>query len=122
MNVDLKRRLTLFKDITQNDWEFLYTLRERFITETAKQYLVRVCYENIEGNKDDTAYVTFEDGLFTLVLDQRLSFGTICDYMIHEYAHIGTWFVNEKDEHGPHFGVEYARLYRIYLNLYERWF
>jgi hypothetical protein len=122
MNADLKRRLTPFKRLTKHERAFLDALEDRFINETASVVkYVSVSYEPIESKDDDTAYVDLEDDCFELVLDDRLSFGTVCDYLIHEFAHIGTWFVNEK-EHGPHFGVEWARLYCIYLNMYDKHF
>ena len=120
MNSDLRRRLKQFDKLTQKEWEFLDAIEARFVEETTVKW-VTICYEPIESDDDDTAYTDY-NGEFQIVLDNRLQFGTILDYLLHEFAHIGTWFVNEKDDHGPIFGVEWARLYRIYLQLYAEWF
>jgi predicted lactoylglutathione lyase len=77
----------------------------------------------IQGSEDDTAYVQkYDDGSFEIVIDQRLAFGEMCDYLVHEFAHVGSWAANEKDDHGPMWGIEYAKLYRHYLEVYEWWF
>jgi hypothetical protein len=37
------------------------------------------------------------------------------DALLHEWAHALTWFGNDNDEHGPEWGLTYARLYRSFL-------
>lgn len=123
MNSDLKRRLTPYVDIGDQDRGFLQALEQRLYNEMPSECdAVKVFYQAINQEDDDTAYVTFHGDYFKVVLDHRLSFGTICDYLLHEFAHIGTWFVNEEDDHGPIFGVEWARLYRIYLEMYDYYY
>lgn len=120
MNLDFKRRLKPFTKLAQKEWRFLEAFEDRLIEETTTKW-VTIRYEPIESDGDDTAYVT-HDGEFQVVFDNRLQFGMILDYLLHEFAHVGTWFMNEKDDHGPMFGVEWARLYRIYLQMYGEWF
>jgi hypothetical protein len=84
---------------------------------------VTVKFEMIMGDEDDTAYVQgYDDGSFEIVIDSRLAFGEMCDYLIHEFAHAGSWSLDEPDDHGPAWGIEYAGLYRMYLAAYEGWF
>lgn len=131
MNIDLQLRMTALDDLDgficdycgNTARDFLEAFEQRLIDETVNVVdYVAVSYEPIESHEDDTAYVTLEGDHFAVVIDDRLQFGTVCDYLLHEFAHIGTWFVNEYDDHGPIFGVEWARLYRIYLEMYEEWF
>jgi hypothetical protein len=119
MNADLKLRLKSQDELTDKEWSFFWELCAKFVRLTNCGGRFRIFFTEIEGD-DDTAYVTYDGEIFELVLDTRIPFGTLTDYLIHEFAHIGTWFVNESNDHGPMFGVEYARLYREYLKLYER--
>jgi len=121
MNPDLKRRLKSLAKLSDREQGFLGALEDRLIAETTSRW-VTIEYAPIESDDDDTAFVAYSGGAFFVTLDDRLQFGTVIDYLLHEFAHIGTWFVNEKDDHGPIFGVEWARMYRIYLQMYNKWF
>jgi hypothetical protein len=121
LNTDFKRRLKRLGQLSNKEWRFLEALEDRLIAETTDRWIV-IEYTKIDTKDDDTAFVDFDGEEFHLVVDERLQFGTITDYLLHEFAHIGTWFVGERDDHGPIFGVEWARLYRIYLKLYDKWF
>ena len=120
MNYDLKLRLKPQSEVTNKEWGFFWTLVAKYVrlTNCVDRFELRI--EEINTDDDDTGYVTYDGERFEMVLDPRISFGTLTDYLMHEFAHIGTWFVNEHDDHGPMFGVEFARLYREYLKLYER--
>lgn len=120
MNYDLKLRLKSYSDLTTHERCFFWTLVGKFIRLTKCGGAIDLRLREINGKDDDTAFVTHDGSRFEVVLDIRLPFGMLTDYLIHEFAHVGTWFVNEYNDHGPMFGVEYARLYREYLKLYEK--
>lgn len=124
LNDDLVIRLCQWRDAADHDYQFVQALITRFIEETVADYTftVRTEIRAITEPDDDTAFVTFDGSEFVVVIEELLCLGSVWDYLIHEFAHVGTWFVNEYDDHGPHFGVEYARLYNIYLELYAKWY
>jgi len=123
MNYDLKLRLKSQDELTPKERKFFWDLANRFgrLTKVGGGPVDLILREIHEKN-DDTGFVTYDGSRFEIVLDNRIPFGMLVDYLIHEFAHIGSWFVKENDDHGPMFGVEYARLYREYLKLYERTF
>ena len=120
-NADLEIRL----DPQQNQLEFIHFIWRRLVEAVDSEYSCWLFFRHIDSDDypdDDTAFVDFDGEKFEVYIDKRLQTGTVVDYLIHELAHVGTWFVNEEDDHGPMFGVEYARLYRRYLELYgEFW-
>lgn len=123
MNLDLKRRLKTVAMFNGLERRFLLHFQHTLHKAVDIWQVVTVKFEMIQGDEDDTAYVqAYDDGSFEVVIDQRLSFGEMCDYLVHEFAHVGTWALDEPDDHGPGWGVEYARLYRLYLEVYEWWF
>jgi hypothetical protein len=125
MNPDLKRRLKTVARFNGLERRFLLHFQFTLCKEIGcwAEEAVTVRFEMIQGDEDDTAYVQkYDDGSYEVVIDQRLSFGEMCDYMIHEFAHVGTWCMDEPDDHGPLWGMEYAKLYRLYLAVYEWWF
>lgn len=119
MNYDLQLRLKSQDDLCFEEWAFYWTLVAKFIRMTKCGGRIDIKFEEINTDDDDTAYVTYDGQRFEIVFDPRIPFGMLVDYTIHEFAHIGTWFVNESNDHGPMFGVEFARLYCQYLRLYE---
>jgi hypothetical protein len=123
MNVDLKRRLKTIERFNGLERRFLIDLQNRLLKSVGleKQITIVKCMILTEG--DDTAFVqAFDDGSFEVVIDIRLSFGEMCDYLIHEFAHVGSWHLDERNDHGPGWGIEYAKLYRLYLDAYDWWF
>jgi hypothetical protein len=77
----------------------------------------------IENGEDDSAFMLGDDDhQFEIYLDKRMPFGMCIDFLIHELAHVHSWAKDEKDDHGPEWGKSYARLYRLYLKLYDKWF
>ena len=123
MNPDLKRRLKTVDRFDGMDRRFLLHFQAMLQKEVGTGNIVTTRLEMIQGDEDDTAYVQkYDDGSYEIVIDQRLSFGEICDYLVHEFAHVGSWYWDEPDDHGPEWGIEYARLYRCYLKIYEEWF
>ena len=123
MNIDLKRRLKTIEKFNGAERRFLHRLQTQLHQKVGIWLNVTVRFEMIISDEDDTAYVqAYSDGSFEIVIDSRLSFGEMCDYLIHEFAHVGTWVADEPDDHGPCWGMEYAWLYRFYLELYSQWF
>jgi len=118
INQDLNIRL----DRQQKQRKFIHFIWRGLVETVDSEYSCRLYFRYIDSDAypdDDTAFVDFDGEKFEVYIDKRLQTGTVVDYLIHELAHVGTWFVNEEDDHGPMFGVEYARLYRRYLELYD---
>lgn len=120
MDGDLELRLQPFLDIDGPDYAFWQHLCRVMVKDCACEAEVVIETREILEDSDDTAFVEYNGTRFTVVLDERLPFGMVVDYLIHELAHVATWFVNERDPHGPHWGVEYARMYRKYIKTYEK--
>lgn len=76
----------------------------------------------VKGN-DDTGYVVYDYRLnrFYITIDIRLDFGSRCDYLVHEMAHVDCWTrtENKEEDHCMVWGAAYAKMYRLYLQLYE---
>jgi hypothetical protein len=78
--------------------------------------------ETIENGEDDSAYMLGDGVTFTLVIDKRMPFGMITDFLIHELAHVHSWErADDKEDHCDEFGKSWALLYRKYLKLYEHY-
>lgn len=122
MNADLELRLSHKQDEAQE--EFLMLLVRLLSCHLPIEAKVKLTFEKIENGEDDTAYILgTEDGLdFEIVIDPRLNFGTICDYIVHEMGHAIAWEADmateDVDDHGPTWGIAYAAAYRMYLALY----
>lgn len=54
-----------------------------------------------------------EDQVFDIVLHAGLTGNELADAIIHEWAHALVWDVPGAEEHGPEWGVAYARCYAI---------
>lgn len=122
MNADLKLRLAYLEHATNKEKRFIEYCIKHISKVMKSPYPIDVFMCAIDPPQypdDDTGFVEFDGYDFTIKLDRRMPIGMILDYLIHEMAHVGTWFVNEPEDHGPMFGVEYARLYRYYLRLYD---
>ncbi len=48
---------------------------------------------------------------FTIRISNEIPYRWAVDYLIHEQAHAITWFLERVDEHGPEWGLAYARCY-----------
>jgi len=127
MNPDLETRLRPFDSLHKDEKEFFTTLMEIFTWESFAPFhrqglkpTVNIYIEPIENDEDDSAYMTGDDEYnFEIYLDERMPFGMVIDFALHEFAHILSWLAWEDDDHGPAFGIAYASLYRIYLQFYE---
>jgi len=78
--------------------------------------------QEIDGDEDDTGYVCDLEDEFYMCLEARVDFGTRCDYLVHEMAHIDCWerTVKREEDHCMIWGVSYAKMYRTYLNFYNK--
>jgi hypothetical protein len=128
MNEDLKLRLIPFADLDTNGQMWWGHIAGKLSDSIRSWYPIKihmVVIDPPDHPDDDTGYVEFDDSAelkaFDVYLDNRMPIGMVMDYLIHELAHVGTWFVHEPEDHGPMFGVEYARLYREYLTLYDQY-
>jgi len=127
MNSDLKMRLKPFHDCDGDEIKFFKMLVTMlgnralcYADALDKDMSVTVIIKSIENGEDDTAYMLGdEDGNFEVYLDDRMPLGMVIDYLIHELAHVQSWFCYEENDHGPEFGIAYADLYALYLALYE---
>jgi hypothetical protein len=125
MNYDLELRLTPYQGLSLGEKTFWEFLCDELVDCVDSGYHITIHMLDIDPPNypdDDTGFVEYlEYGQFAVYLDHRMPLGMCIDYLIHELAHVGTWFVNEPEDHGPMFGVEYARLYRRYLELYGQY-
>lgn len=57
-----------------------------------------------------------DNGNFVIRLSRNRirTMGELEDTLIHEYAHVLAWFSNERQHHGPVWGVTYAAAYCAY--------
>lgn len=127
MNDDLELRLKPWSLTTNDDIDFY-----RYLTYNLSYFALQKCKKNaevivrvqpIENGEDDSAYMLGDDDhKFEIYLDDRMPFGMIIDFLLHELAHVRSWHHHEEDDHGPEFGRAYAALYRKYLKLYDKWF
>lgn len=126
MNADLRFRLRPLYAITNQEERFLnYLIRE--LCEEALFGLavdadteVKVDLEYIQGDEDDSAYMLGDGETFRVILDKRMPFGMITDFLIHELAHVHSWeLAHPREDHCVEFGKSYALLYRKYLELYD---
>jgi len=120
MNFDLRLRLTPFHELTRHDAEFWGVLWST-LAAAATDDAMQMCLGPIENDEDDTGYVTYDGETFVLFLDDRMPFGMVIDYLIHELAHVHSWaHADDKEDHcDDGFGKSYAMLYRLYLDLYD---
>jgi hypothetical protein len=128
VNPDLKSRLN--HKPTVEEEAFFYELVDRmfkacndprrFDTLTLQSF-------EIEGDEDDTGYVEEEEYGWNVVIEERLDFGSKCDTLVHEMAHVDCWTRTENSDgtdEGDHcdiWGVSYAKMYRIYITTYNEY-
>lgn len=64
----------------------------------------------------DTTYLENMKG-FRVRIRARQSLSIKLDTVLHEYAHVLSWFGSESeiDDHSAEWGITYARLYRMHL-------
>jgi len=55
------------------------------------------------------------DDCIEINVERSQSFSLQCDTIIHEWAHALTLGGNDDDEHGCHWGLAYARIYRLFI-------
>ena len=124
MNEDLKFRLTDYCKLNASDKQAVNKVLTEFMFKSISNqndlYVV-ITLEPIENDEDDTAYVTYDGEVFDIVVDNRMPTGMVLDYVLHELAHVNSWFHYEEDDHGDEFGKSYAYLYREYLKLYDKY-
>jgi len=127
MNGDLRMRLKAYKDLNADErgfWQLLCnTLARQALCNESVLYRdssVAYVFAPIENGEDDSAYMLGDDdGNYEVYIDDRMPFGMMIDFLLHELAHVQSWICNEDDDHGPEFGLSYADLYAHYLLLYE---
>lgn len=65
------------------------------------------------GTRVDAETFTYSNsGQFYVQITREMSSALLFDALIHEWAHILTWDVRDKEEHSAEWGVAYARIYR----------
>ena len=52
---------------------------------------------------------------FAIRVERRQSWALALDTLLHEWAHTLTWHGNDTDWHGAEWGLQYARIYRAFL-------
>lgn len=112
MNLDLAIRLGRTHNIYYD--QFFNLLIEK----TKGNKSVKVKFKEINSKEDDSGYCISDGRDFTVVIDPRLPYGDRLMIWLHEAAHIhAPW--NEEEDHSENWGVEYAKLYCQYLELYD---
>lgn len=122
MNEDLKQRLMPLEQFIEIYPDTFDTLVYGLIdfTSTFIPNPISLRFEPVETKDDDSAYMTYDGKVFEVVIDSRMPFGMVTDFLIHELAHVLSWdSANPKEDHCDEFGMAYAALYREYLKLYE---
>jgi len=130
MNPDLKLRLTPLYQASRQELDFLVQIREELTViamwgplRRVSPFDIRVNYhfEYIENGEDDSAYMTGNGETFDIHIDKRMPIGMILDFIVHELAHVHSWYTgDEYEDHCDEFGKSYALLYRGYLRLYDK--
>jgi hypothetical protein len=125
MNADLKLRLRPLNTHDKEEGSFLNWLIEELGQEAMlgltydSDMKITIDIEPIENGEDDSAYVIGDGTTFTATIDNRMPFGMIVDFIIHELAHVHSWdYADPNEDHCEEFGLSYALLYRKYLELY----
>lgn len=118
MNEDLRMRLS--HTPTPEEERFFDALCIDLVDQMLQSNIYIFYNKVIENGEDDTAYVEYREDLdwFAVHIDSRLDFGSRCDYLIHELAHVMSWR-QRGDDHGEFWGHCYAVLYRQYLKTYK---
>lgn len=112
MNIDLAIRLGRTHNIYYDQFFDL------LIEKTKRDKPVNVRFEEINSKDDDSGYCLYDGSEFTIVIDPRLPYGDRLMLWLHEAAHVhAPW--GEKTEHSAKWGIEYAKLYRKFLTLYD---
>lgn len=82
---------------------------------------VRVRRRVMSGNDmGNTSAIFDDDGIriqhFCITVDSRLSWEATWGTLIHEWAHAVVWKEGQDvHDHGPDWGIEYARIYRLFI-------
>jgi len=63
----------------------------------------------------DQAECTLRTRRFWIIVDSDRCMALRIDSLLHEWAHALTWWGTDADDHGPEWGLTYARLYREWL-------
>jgi hypothetical protein len=128
MNEDLKSRLNHNPTVEEEAFFHLLVYRMfKACTDKLPGYTLDLHRYEIDDDADDTGYVYEDDDSYCIVLDSRLDFGTLCDYLVHEIAHIDCWertTENDGTDEGDHcdiWGASYAKMYRIYITTYNEY-
>jgi hypothetical protein len=89
---------------------FLRWLRKEFPTQ--KPAIVR------SVNMEDDADVDLVGGKFVIYINKRKPYSTMCDSVMHEWAHALVWFgAGREVEHSDEWGLWYAKIYQAW----DRW-
>lgn len=51
------------------------------------------------------------DGRRFLILIRKQGYASWCDSLLHEWTHTRVWHGNDKQDHGPEWGLMYSELY-----------
>ena len=105
------------KNLTTNiKWRRLRKwLRENF---PASHILVIDRKSRITTQKQLCGYCDFKTKPYKhyyIYIDRKQVFALQLDTLLHEVAHALTWHGNDEDDHGPEWGLAYAKIYRSFL-------
>lgn len=62
-------------------------------------------------------YAEYSKSQFNIRIESKSSFLLRIDTLIHEWAHVLTWFGAETDieDHSSEWGIQYAKIYRTFI-------
>lgn len=65
--------------------------------------------------RDSLGYCTRQEDHFCIVIDAKLSQVLALNVLVHEYAHALSWTPEHPsfEDHGPEWGVAYAKVYQV---------
>jgi len=58
---------------------------------------------------------------YVVLIKRTIDYWRATDSLCHEWAHALSWTADGPNEHGPEWGVAYARVYRVMLAISADW-
>ncbi len=98
-----------------------FTIRQKWLRTIAwlrRNFPARAkVYVRSVRNYEYQGEALFRDNLFTIWIRGEQSLNLRMDTLIHEWAHVLTWFGAEthQEDHSAEWGIAYAKIYRTFL-------
>lgn len=102
-NLNIKQKVRLILKILRAEFPVEHPVKFRFVDLDAKKIFGYVSLYNQNRNKAKKYFV--------MSINKSTSWGIIVDTIIHEYAHIMSWYLS-KNDHDRQWAICYAKIYR----------